>query len=103
MVVLVIGGLQTLSFVNKPPPMPKDIQHATASRDARSQCLLCHQAEALLALERANRHPSKWRDASSDCLLCHVPASGANLKTDPGLQQPPRVVVERQERRGGSQ
>lgn len=32
MVVLVIGGLQTLSFVNKPPAMPKDIHHDTVSR-----------------------------------------------------------------------
>jgi nitrate reductase cytochrome c-type subunit len=74
MVVLVIGGLQTLSFVNKPPAMPKDIHHTAASHGARGQCLRCHQAEALLALEQAKRHPAKWRDARSDCLLCHVPA-----------------------------
>jgi nitrate reductase cytochrome c-type subunit len=82
MVVLVIGGLQTLSFVNRPPAMPKNIHHATVSRDARVQCLRCHQAESLLVLEQANRHPAKWRDVRSDCLLCHIPAGGAKRKAE---------------------
>ncbi len=76
MVMLVVGGVQTLSFVNKPPAMPKDLRHTTASHDVRAQCLRCHQTQTLLALERANKHPVKWRDALSDCLLCHIPASG---------------------------
>jgi len=80
MVVVVVGGLQTLSFVNKPPAMPEDLHHTTVSRDVRAQCLQCHQAQTLLALERANRHPAKWRDARSDCLLCHIPAGGIRRK-----------------------
>jgi nitrate reductase cytochrome c-type subunit len=79
MVVLVISGLQTLSFVNKPPAMPKDIHHTTASRDSSAQCLRCHQREAL---ERMNRHPAKWRDARSDCLLCHIPAGAVKRNAD---------------------
>lgn len=74
-VVVVVGGLQTLSFVNKPPTMPEDLHHTTVSRDVRAQCLRCHQAQTLLALEQANKHPVKWRDTRSDCLLCHIPAS----------------------------
>jgi nitrate/TMAO reductase-like tetraheme cytochrome c subunit len=96
MVVLVIAGLQTLSFVNKPPVMPKDVHHAMAGRNAREQCLLCHRPEALLALERANRHPQKWRDARSDCLLCHIPASGAKWKAGQGIALIPHGVLERQ-------
>ena|SRR5688572_2206557 len=95
MVALVIGGLQTLSLVNKPPVMPKDIHHTTLGRDPRAQCLLCHHAEALLTLERANRHPAKWRDTRSNCLLCHIPASGAKWNVGPAVAQPPQVVLER--------
>ncbi|HEY6401103.1 MAG TPA: hypothetical protein VI479_06825 [Blastocatellia bacterium] len=96
MAALVIAGLQTLSFVNKPPSMPKDIHHTTAGRNARAHCLFCHRPEALLALEQANRHPQKWRDARSDCLLCHIPASGAKWKAEPGIALIPHDVLERQ-------
>jgi nitrate reductase cytochrome c-type subunit len=95
MAVLVIGGLQTLSFVNKPPAMPKDIHHDTVSRDTRAQCLRCHQAEALLALEQANRHPAKWRDARSDCLLCHIPAGSAKRNAGPGVARNIHAVLGR--------
>jgi nitrate/TMAO reductase-like tetraheme cytochrome c subunit len=96
MVALVIGGLQTLSFVNKPPSMPKDIHHTIAGRNARAHCLFCHQPEALLELEQANRHPRKWRDARSDCLLCHIPASGAKWKAEQGIALILHGVLERQ-------
>jgi nitrate reductase cytochrome c-type subunit len=98
MVVLVIGGLQTLSFVNKPPAMPKDIHHDTVSRDARAQCLRCHQAEALMALEQANRHPAKWRAARSDCLLCHIPAGGAKRRAEPDAARTLHTVLGRRKR-----
>jgi nitrate reductase cytochrome c-type subunit len=98
MVVLVIGSLQTLSFVNKPPAMPKDIHHATVSHDARAQCLRCHQVEALPALEQANRHPAKWRDARSDCLLCHIPTGGAKRKAEPGVARTLHAILGRQKR-----
>jgi len=75
-VVFVVGGLWILSLGNKPATMPKDSHHTTVSRGAREQCLRCHQAQTLLALERMNRHPAKWRDARSDCLHCHMPAGG---------------------------
>jgi nitrate reductase cytochrome c-type subunit len=96
MVVLVVSGLQTLSLVNKPPAMPKDIHHVTVSRDARAQCLRCHRAEAMLALEQRNRHPEKWRDARSDCLLCHIPAGGAKRKAEPIVARPPCAIPGRQ-------
>jgi nitrate reductase cytochrome c-type subunit len=82
LIVLVIGGLQTLSFVNKPPAMPKDSRHMAAGRDASVQCLRCHQAEAMTALEQADRHPGQWRDARANCLLCHVPAGGAKWEAE---------------------
>jgi nitrate reductase cytochrome c-type subunit len=92
MVVLVISGLQTLSFVNKPPAMPKDIHHTTAGRNASAQCLRCHQREAL---ERMNRHPAKWSDGRSDCLLCHIPAGDANRNVERGVLANPRAILER--------
>lgn len=79
LIVLVIGGLQTLSFVNKPPAMPKDIHHKAAGR---AQCLRCHQAEAMTALEQAKRHPAQWRDARSNCLLCHIPAGSVKREAE---------------------
>jgi hypothetical protein len=103
MVVLVIGGLQTLSFVNKPPAMPKDIHHTTVRRAARAQCLQCHQAEAMLALEQANRHPAKWRDARSDCLLCHLQASGVKRKAEPGAARTLAPFSNERKLHGGSQ
>jgi nitrate reductase cytochrome c-type subunit len=84
LIVLVIAGLQTLSFVNKPPEMPKDNHHTVAGRDASAQCLRCHQSESMAALEQAKRHPAKWRDAGSNCLLCHIPAGRANWKAETG-------------------
>jgi hypothetical protein len=95
-VLLVAGGLQTLSFVNKPPAMPTDIHHTTVSRDVRAQCLRCHRAKTLLSLERASRHPAKWRDARSDCLLCHIPAGGAKREAEPGTARTPCATFERQ-------
>jgi nitrate reductase cytochrome c-type subunit len=103
MVVLVIGGLQTLSFVNKPPAMPMDIHHATASRDARVACLRCHHAESLVALEQAKRHPAKWRDTRSDCLLCHIPAGGAKRKVETGVARTLHAILGRQKRSYRSQ
>jgi nitrate reductase cytochrome c-type subunit len=82
LIVLVIGGLQTLSFVNKPPEMPTDIHHTVAGRDTGAQCVRCHQAEAMTALEQAKRHPAQWRDARSNCLLCHIPAGGAKREAE---------------------
>lgn len=96
MVVLVIGGLQTLSFVNKPPAMPKDIHHMKSSRDASAQCLRCHQAGSMLALEHASKHPAKWRDARSDCLLCHIPVGATKRNVRPDVARTPRAVLEQQ-------
>jgi len=74
--VVVVGGIELLSFVNKPPATPDDRPHTTVSRDARAQCLQCHQPETMWASEQAGRHPIKWRDARFACLLCHVPSGG---------------------------
>ena len=82
LIVLVIVGLQTLSFVNKPPEMPKDIHHTAAGRDADAKCLRCHQSESMTALEQAKRHPAQWRDSRSNCLLCHIPEGGAKRKAE---------------------
>jgi nitrate reductase cytochrome c-type subunit len=81
-VVTVVLGLQASSMVNKSRAMPKDIHHATAGRDARMQCLGCHQAEILQALEQMNKHSAKWRDKRFGCLQRHVPASPVSVEAE---------------------
>jgi nitrate reductase cytochrome c-type subunit len=82
MVATVVVGLQKLSLVNKPPAMPENIHHIMVSRDARAQCLSCHQEQTLRILEQMNRHSAKWRDARFDCSLCHVPATTVAISDD---------------------
>jgi hypothetical protein len=81
MVTVVIGGLQTLSLINKPPLMPSDLHHTAISRDVRDQCLQCHHAQTLQALEQATRHPIQWRDARTTCVVCHIPNGDARKQS----------------------
>lgn len=97
MVVVIASGLQALSLVNKPPAMPEDLHHATVSRDVSAQCLRCHRAETMLALEQTNRHPAKWRDARSDCLLCHLPPGGVKREAEPGARRTPCAILKQPE------
>ena len=70
-VVVVVGGLSLLSKCSGRVPalaaMPPE--HQTAR--VREDCLKCHVPEKMSELETARKHPLKWRDAKINCLQCH--------------------------------
>ena len=78
-VLVVVGGLYYLSTRGKAHPVPaRPPEHLVAK--TREECLVCHTAEHMAALEQAHRHPGKWRDARVSCFQCHNAArSDANL------------------------
>ncbi len=71
-VLAVIGLLYYLSTKTKIKAMPANDVHTAAK--TRTDCLVCHTAEKLGALEIEHKHPGKWRDARVACTLCHKPA-----------------------------
>src|SRR5262245_34871813 len=75
-VIVVVGGLFLLSKGGKVKPLPTNPIHLNAK--TRGDCLICHQAQTLTALEQAHKHPRKWRDERVNCLQCHTaPSSNA--------------------------
>lgn len=71
-VLAVIGLLYYLSTKTKIKAMPGNQVHLAAK--TRTECLTCHTAEKLGALEIEHKHPGKWRDERVACTLCHKPA-----------------------------
>jgi hypothetical protein len=72
-VLAVVGGLYYLSTKSKIKAMPANPVHLSAQ--TRADCLNCHKAETLGALELQHKHPGKWRDERVACTLCHKPAA----------------------------
>lgn len=72
-VLAVVGLLYYLSTKTKIKTMPGDPVH-TATQ-TRQDCLKCHTAEKLGALEVQHKHPGKWKDERVACTLCHKPAT----------------------------
>src|SRR5215470_793863 len=79
-VLAVVGGLYYLSTKSKIKAMPANPVHlATQSRE---DCLKCHTADTLGALELQHKHPGKWRDKRVECTLCHKPAAVKAARLD---------------------
>lgn len=72
-VLAVIGLLYYLSTKTKIKAMPGNQEHLAAK--TRNECLTCHTAEKLGALEIQHKHPGKWRDERVACTLCHKPTA----------------------------
>jgi hypothetical protein len=74
-IVFVVGGLQLLARVNRPPEIPRAPSHSGAGHGAREQCLRCHRRSAQSetdAFDQPHKRPKRWRADKSDCLSCHI-------------------------------
>ena len=73
LVLAVVGGLAYLSTKTKIKSMPANADHQVTM--SRTDCIKCHTAETLGALELQHKHPGKWKDTRVACTLCHKPGS----------------------------
>ena len=78
LVVAVIGLLYFLSTRTKIKAMPLNDDHQMTM--SRTECLKCHTAETLGALELQHKHPGKWKDARVACTMCHKPAAATKAQ-----------------------
>ena len=78
LVLAVVGLLYYLSTKTKIKPMPANADHPVTM--TRNDCLKCHTAETLGALELQHKHPGKWSDARVACTLCHKPAAATKAQ-----------------------
>ncbi|NOT60487.1 MAG: hypothetical protein HOP19_09715 [Acidobacteria bacterium] len=85
LVLAVVGLLYFLSTKTKIKAMPANERHQATM--TRSDCLKCHTAEKLGALELQHKHPGKWKDERVACTLCHKPAAAAQAQLPLNLQR----------------
>ncbi len=78
LVIAVVGLLYYLSTKTKIKAMPANADHPATM--ARAECMKCHTAETLGALEIQHKHPGKWSDARVACTLCHKPAAATKAE-----------------------
>ena len=78
LVIAVVGLLYYLSTKTKIKAMPANDAHQVTM--TRTECLKCHTAETLGALEIKHKHPGKWSDARVACTLCHKPAAATKAQ-----------------------
>jgi nitrate/TMAO reductase-like tetraheme cytochrome c subunit len=84
LVLAVVGGLYYLSTKTRIKAMPANANHLTTM--SRTECIQCHSAETLGALEQQHKHPGKWRDARVACTQCHKPAEATKAQISPATQ-----------------
>jgi nitrate/TMAO reductase-like tetraheme cytochrome c subunit len=85
LVLAVVGGLYYLSTKTRIKTMPANSNHLTTMN--RTECLQCHSAETLGALEQQHKHPGKWRDARVACTQCHKPDAATKAELAPNQQR----------------
>lgn len=91
-VIVVVGGLYFLSQRSgRIPQLPSNPEHQEAK--SREQCLKCHTADKMGALEAARKHPLKWRDPKVSCHQCHQNASPQKALNQIPLNQSPDIDV----------
>lgn len=90
LVLAVVGGLYFLSTKTRIKTMPANANHQMTM--SRTECMQCHSAETLGALEQQHKHPGKWRDARVACTLCHKPAEGTKAQIPTTTQQIVRLA-----------
>jgi nitrate/TMAO reductase-like tetraheme cytochrome c subunit len=86
--LLVLGVVSLLYFLStktKIKALPANEKHQATM--TRSNCLTCHTAETLGALELQHKHPGKWKDARVECTLCHKPAVAAKAQLPLDMQR----------------
>ncbi len=85
LVLAVVGLLYYLSTKTKIKAMPANADHLMTM--TRTDCLKCHTADSLGALELQHKHPGKWKDARVACTLCHKPAAATKAQLPLNMQR----------------
>ena len=103
-VAVVVGGLYFLSTRGHIPALATNPpEHLTAK--SREDCLKCHLPEKMSEMEALRKHPLKWRDAKINCLQCHqapapqkaqAPSFSNNLKSQISQLKSPGVWQKQQ-------
>ena len=91
LVLAVVGLLYYLSTKTKIMPMPANAEHLMTMN--RTDCMKCHTAETLGALELQHKHPGKWKDARVTCTLCHKPAAATKAQLPTNTFNAERAVA----------